>query len=195
MVDGAPAAPRDEAFPGQQVPGRADGGPRDVRMAGPQPVEQLAGAPARMVAARVADEPRHLGSDAMWTVMRGATAIAQRLAASFLEAGQPLVAGLPADPVAGAPLRHRVPAAVPLAHEPFALLHGCCLQPGHRPTSCWSPSVKVSPMLPASGVTHVPGLYRRERLTSKWSRCASRPVRLMSLRRAAHFERWADEPV
>ena len=62
---------------------------------------------------------------------------------------EPFVAGLPTDGVAVAELGHRVEPALLIADEAFALFHGCCLQPGHRPTS-------VGPQ--RKGVTHVPGL-------------------------------------
>src|SRR5713101_147716 len=85
----------------------------------------------------------------MGTLMRRSAAIAQCLPAAFINPLEPLVAGLSADVVPRAQLRHRVQVQLPIADESLTLFHGCRLQPGHRPTS-------VGPQ--RNGVTHVPGL-------------------------------------
>src|SRR5262249_4023877 len=75
------------------------------------------------------------------------------------EPREPLVAGLPADPVPRAELADRVHPQPHVAYELPSLLHRVRLQPRHRPTSVGRTPYLVSPMSPESSVTYVPGLY------------------------------------
>jgi len=77
-----------------------------------------------MLAARLDQERSHLLVDAVRTVMRGVAAILQAPPALLVIAGQPLVAGLPTDAVAGTQLRSGVQTAPIVGDEVFALLHG-----------------------------------------------------------------------
>src|SRR5260221_7310116 len=88
-----------------------------------------------MLSARVADPRGNLVGDSLRTVMRRATWIAQRLSPAFVKPLEPFVAGLAADVVPRAELRHRVQTQVPVPNESLPLFHGYRLQPGHRPTS------------------------------------------------------------
>src|SRR4030095_4001704 len=71
----------------------------------------------------------------MGTLMRGSAAIAQRRPAAFLKPSEPFITGLATDPVSLAQLGHRVQGQPIIPNESFSLFHGCCLQPGHPPTS------------------------------------------------------------
>jgi hypothetical protein len=135
-----PPAPTllDQAIAGEEVPRGAHGGPRrlgDLGMPGPEPGEQLAGSPVRVRAPGAAQQVRDLLVDTVRTVMRGVAPILQAAPAVLVEPVEPLVAGLPANAVAGAELRSRVKTTSIVDDEPFALFHGCRLQPRHRPTS------------------------------------------------------------
>ena len=114
--------------------------PRDARVSWSEEIQELTGPPVRVL------------------TPRGAKGLSE------LEAAQPLVSRLPADSVASAQLSHGVKAFGVISNEVNALLHGCSLHPGHRPTSrvrVRSRSLGgVSPMLPVRSVTYVPGLYQ-----------------------------------
>ncbi len=77
-----------------------------------------------MLAARLDQELGQLFGDAVRTVMRGVAAILPAPPALLVIAGEPLVAGLPADPVAGAELRARAQPAPIVGDEAFALFRG-----------------------------------------------------------------------
>jgi hypothetical protein len=72
--------------------------------------------------------------------VRGAAAVAECRATAGVEAIEPCIASLPTDVVAIAELGHGVQTVLLIADEAFALLHGCCPQPGHRPTSVGCPA-------------------------------------------------------
>jgi hypothetical protein len=72
-----------------------------------------------------------LGIDAVRAVMRRPTPLAQPVGAGRLIAPEPLVAGLPADPIALAEFHHRIQVPFPVRDEPHALCHGRCLPPRH----------------------------------------------------------------
>jgi hypothetical protein len=144
----APVAFLHQAVACEQIAGGAGRGQVDVGMPRCQPIQQLARSPTRMGPARLADQLRHPVRHRVRTLVRSATLVTQGGAAAFVEAAEPLVSGLPTDRVARTQLRHRVESALVVSDESFSLLHGCRLLPGHRPTSCWSPSVAVLPMLP-----------------------------------------------
>ena len=158
----APAAPfLDEPAARQEVPGGTAGGPVQSGPPRPEPRQELGGAPARMLPPGRVDHRCHLLGDAVRALVRRAAPIPEALPAGVLEAREPLVAGLATDAVPGAELEHGVQVQPVIANEPFTLFHGGCLQPGHRPTSCWPTTLLVSPMFPVWCVTYVPGLYRR----------------------------------
>src|SRR4029450_9291442 len=71
----------------------------------------------------------------MGTLMRLSAAIAQRRPAAFVKPSAPFIAGLATDPVSLTQLGHRVQGQPIITNESFSLFHGCCLQPGHPPTS------------------------------------------------------------
>jgi hypothetical protein len=128
MLMGA-AAPAllDHALADEEIPHRAHRGPRflrDLRMPRPEPVQELARPPVRMLAARLDQEVGHFRVDAVGTMMRGVAAILQAPPALLVIAGQPLVAGLATDAVAGSQLRSGVQTAPIVGDEAFALLHG-----------------------------------------------------------------------
>src|SRR4029453_5216232 len=71
----------------------------------------------------------------MGTLMRRSATIAQRRPAAFVKPSAPFIAGLATDPVSLTQLGHRVQGQPIITNESFSLFHGCCLQPGHPPTS------------------------------------------------------------
>jgi hypothetical protein len=77
-----------------------------------------------MLPAGRTDYRRDAAPDPMRAVMRGPTAIPQPKATALVEARQPFVAGLAADPVAGAEFHHGVQVQPVIAHEPLSLVHG-----------------------------------------------------------------------
>jgi hypothetical protein len=77
-----------------------------------------------MLAARRADHGRHRRRDAVRAPVRRTAAIAQALAARFLEAVEPLVAGLAADAVPRAELDHRIEVQAVVTDEALSLVHG-----------------------------------------------------------------------
>jgi hypothetical protein len=132
-----PAAPLDQALPGEQIADGAHGGPGgvgDLGMPRGQPVEQLARTPVRMGSPRLAQEVGEFLANAMRAVLRRMAPITQAASALLVVTGEPLVTGLATDAVAGARLRSGVQTAPIVGEEAFALVHGCRLQPGHRPT-------------------------------------------------------------
>jgi hypothetical protein len=117
----------DQALPGEEVTRRADRRPRrcdDLGMPRHEPVEQLAGSPIGMGAARLAQQASDVWCDAVGTVVRRVAPLLQASPAVLMVAGQPLVPGLPADAVPRAELRPRVEAEPIVGDEPFALFHG-----------------------------------------------------------------------
>jgi hypothetical protein len=168
MLPGA-AAPAflHQAFAGEQVSHGAHGRPSvpgDLGMPRPDPVEQLAWPPVGMGPPRLAQELGELLADAVRTAVRGVAAVPQAAASIFGEPPEPFVARLPADAVAGTQLRSGVEATPIVGDEVFALVHGCRLQPGHRPTfppTGWTCSLsEVSPIIPVWSVTNQPGLHQ-----------------------------------
>jgi hypothetical protein len=129
-----------------------------------EPVEQLARPPVGMGPPGTAQEVGKLLADPVRTVVRRVAPVPQPAAAVFGEPLEPFVAGLATDAVAGTQLHSGVQAAPIIGEEAFALLHGCRLQPGHRPTfppRGWTCSLsEVSPIIPVWSVTNQPGLYR-----------------------------------
>jgi hypothetical protein len=122
-----PAALLDQALAGEQVARRADGRPGllgDRGMPRREPVEQLAGAPVRMLAPRPKQQVRDLLVDAVRTVVGRMAPIPQAAPTVLVIAGQPFVAGLPADGVPDTELGPRVKAEPIIGDEPFALFHG-----------------------------------------------------------------------
>ena len=115
----------DQALAGEEIAGGTHRGPDvDLRMPGRKPVQQLAGTPIRMRSSGGAEQDRHLGTDAVRTVMRGVASVAQSATPLVVEPIEPLVAGLAADPVPGAEFGARIPAAPFVCDEAFALFHG-----------------------------------------------------------------------
>ena len=133
----------------EQIAGGADRRPGDGRMARLEPLQQLLRPPIGVLATGPQKELRDRVRDLVRTVMGRSTAIAERWPTPAVVAGQPFVAGLPADGVASAELHHCVEPESVIINEAFAFFHGYRLQPGHRPTS-------VGPQ--RNGVTHVAGL-------------------------------------
>ncbi len=121
----------DQPPSGQEVAGRARGRHLQLGLSPLQPVQDLLGAPARMLPPPGADRRRDIGRDPVRAMMRRPAPLAQSIRAFALVALDPLVAGLPADPVAFAQLHHRIQVALPVRDEPHALFHGCCLRPRH----------------------------------------------------------------
>jgi hypothetical protein len=132
----------------EQLPGGADGGPVQGRLPRPQPGQELGGPPARMLSARGADHGGDIRRDAVGALVRRAAPIAQTQAPVLLVALEPLVAGLAADAVPRAELDHCIEVQPGILNEALSLVHGCCLLPGHWPTSCWPTTLAVSPMFP-----------------------------------------------
>src|SRR5665647_1565627 len=64
----------------------------------------------------------------VWSV----TALDESACPFGLIAREPLVAGLPANAVAGTEVRHRIPATLMIGNELHPLVHGRDLLPGHR---------------------------------------------------------------
>jgi hypothetical protein len=144
-----------QAFAGVQVPHRAHGRPvplGDLGVPRPEPGEQLARPPVGMGLPRVAQEDRERLADPVRAVMGRVAPVSQPAPAVLGKAGQPFIAGLATDPVAGTQLRSGVQAAPIVNDEVFALVHGCRLQPRHRPTfppPGWTCSLSgVSPLIP-----------------------------------------------
>ena len=132
MMERAPAAAAlHQPAAGQQVPGGADGGPRHVGVARRQPLQQLLGAPIRMLAAGPHEQVGDGGRDLVRTGVRRSAPIDQRRAAPGVVAPHPLVARLPADGVSGAELGHRVEPEQVVIDEAIAFFHRCRLPPGH----------------------------------------------------------------
>ncbi len=77
-----------------------------------------------MLASGGADHGRDLLRDPMGTMVRRPAPILQPVAASLIEALQPLVAGLSAHVVARAQLGHQIQPGSVIANEPLSLLHG-----------------------------------------------------------------------
>ena len=128
-----------EPLASQQIPRGADGGPGDIRIPRFEPVQELVGAPGRMVAARLANQVSRGVGDAMGTLMRRAAPIAEGVSAAFVKPPEPFVAGLAADAVALAQVRHRVERQLLIPNESFSLFHGCC--PARASTNLrWSPA-------------------------------------------------------
>ena len=149
LVVPPPAPLLDQAASRQEIAGGADGGPVHGRVPRPQPGQELGGPPARMLPARRADHGRDVRRDAVRAVMRRAAPIAAGPGGPPpSKRVEPLVAGLAADAVPRAELDHRIQVQPVITNEPLALFHGCRLQPGHRPTSCWPTTLVVSPMFP-----------------------------------------------
>src|SRR5947209_3912357 len=121
------APPLHQALPGEEVARRAHRGPGrlgDLRMPRREPVEQLAGAPIRMVTPRRAEQLRDLGRHAVGTVVRGMAPIRQAPPSVLMVAGQPLVAGLAADVVPRAEFRRRVEPESIVGNKTGAPVHG-----------------------------------------------------------------------
>ena len=156
------AAGRQQLMPPEKIVDRADGRPGGAGMARGQIVQELARAPIRMVSARSAEQRRQGLRDPMRAVMRGPTPVAQALAAFLGIPREPLITGLPADPVASAELGHGVEVLAVIRDKVRSLVHGVGLQPGHRSVSRSGgrPSSLdgVSPMFPDRSVTYLPGL-------------------------------------
>jgi hypothetical protein len=113
-----------EAAASEEIAGGADGGPVQGRLPRPQPGQELGGPSARMLPARGADHGRDVRRDAVGALMRGATAIAQTLAAVLIEAIEPFVAGLAADAVPRAEFDHRIQVQPVILDEALSLVHG-----------------------------------------------------------------------
>jgi hypothetical protein len=129
----APSAARNLPAAVQQVGGGADRGPGgDRRVPGREPVEQCLRAPQRVVVARVADQGRDGFGDPVRAVVRRAAPVGQPGLPARVIAGEPLVAGLAADGVARAELRHGEVRAPDIGDELRSLRHGVGLQPRHR---------------------------------------------------------------
>src|SRR3990172_478429 len=127
LVRSAPPPLLDQAFSGEEIPRRAHRGPvllGDLRMPGPEPVEELARSPIRMPAPRSAQQLRDLGRDAVGTVVRGVAPVPQAAPPHLVVAVEPLVARLATDAVTGAELRPRIEAQSFVGDEAFTLFHG-----------------------------------------------------------------------
>ncbi len=109
---GASSSWRCQALTAQHAAGRADGrpGPRGaVRVAGGQPVPQLAGPSVGMVLPRRAQQRGHLCVQPLRTRVRSMAVVPQPLQSRGRVPGQPLVAGLAADPIARSSAREDRP--------------------------------------------------------------------------------------
>jgi hypothetical protein len=155
LVGPAPAALLHEALAGEQVPHGTDGWPRrrrDLAMAWGAPLEHLPRSPVWMRSAGLAQALGEVALDAVRALVRSVAPVPKAPAAFLVVAGQPSVAGLPTDAVAGTQLRSRVQAAPIVGDKAFALHHGRRLQPGHVqtfPSTGWTCSLsRVSPIIP-----------------------------------------------
>ena len=147
VVAAAPALLH-QSSPSQQIPGGADRGPVHGGMAGPQPRYELGRAPARVLPSRRTNQRGDLGDDAVRAVMRRPTPLAKPVGAVRLIAREPLVAGLPADPVALAEFHHRIQARSQSVTNRMRLVMGAVSLQG----------MLTSLVSSLGGVTHVPGL-------------------------------------
>jgi hypothetical protein len=77
-----------------------------------------------MLSARRADHGRHIRGDAVRAPVGRTAAITQTLAALFVEAVEPLVAGLSAHAVPRAELDHRIQVPAVITDEALSLVHG-----------------------------------------------------------------------
>ena len=165
----------------EQITHSAHRGPvSDARAARREPLEEFGGPPRRVRAARRTEQRREFRGAAVRAVVRRVASIREAAPALGLEveAGELLVAGLPTDAVAITEFGHRVQPAPVIGDKPLALLHGCCLQPGHEARRGVSTlELGVSPILPVYRVTNQPCLYplRRTLRCSRLVGCGSAP--------------------
>ena len=87
----------DQPVPIAEIAGGAHSGPRYLRMARRQPVEDFARSPVGMLPSWPEDQVRDDAVDAVRATMRSSTPIAQAGASLGVVAVDPLVAGLPTD--------------------------------------------------------------------------------------------------
>src|SRR5216683_1064544 len=138
---------RNQAAAPEQVARRAGGGPFHIGPTLVQPRQQLAGAPARMLAPRLHDRRRHPRVHAMGAVMRRAAPLEEPGRAAHVIPIEPFVTSSPADAVARTQFRHRVEATFRVRREAHPFLHRLRLRPGH---------VHL-PVNTLCGVTYAPG--------------------------------------
>ncbi len=108
----------------EEIARRADGGEVQGGMPRPEPIQELGGAPGRVLPTGRAEQGRELRGDAVRAVMRGPAAILQAAPPCILEAAEPLVASLPTDAVPRAELGHRVQVQSVITNEALSLFHG-----------------------------------------------------------------------
>src|SRR5713226_1130122 len=169
---------RNQAAAPEQVARRAGGGPFHLGPTLVQPRQQLAGAPARMLAPRLHDRRRHPRVHAMGAVMRRAAPLEEPGRAAHVIPIEPFVTSSPADAVARTQFRHRVEATFRVRREAHPFLHRLRLRPGH---------VHL-PVNTLCGVTYAPGqicyLCTRS-IPPQVEKLARRPARLVILTGAA----------
>jgi hypothetical protein len=125
MLIVAPSAPLlHQAPPRQEIAGGADRRPLQARLARPQPGQEFGRSPARMLPPRRTDHRGDVPRDTVGAVMRRPAAITQAAAPAFIVAGEPFVAGLAADAVAGAQFGHGIQVQPVITNEPLTLFHG-----------------------------------------------------------------------
>ena len=134
----------------------------DARVSCAEHAEQLPRAPERMRLPRPHEEVRHRVGDPVRAAVRRAAPIRQPAPAIGVIARKPLIADAATHAVACTELAHGEAIAQRVADELQAFLHGPRLLPWHPALAVSSSGmqVRVLPMFPDYGVTHVPGLYR-----------------------------------
>lgn len=101
-------------------------------MLGREKLNEFLWSPVRVFAPRTTEELRNRVVDAVWAMMRRATAILQARTAFGIIARDPFVAGAPADFETLTQLSHRKRAAQIGINEAGTFFHRVCLQPRHR---------------------------------------------------------------
>ena len=136
MLGRRPPPPlRHQAVAGKQVIDRADRRPVDRRMPGLEIIQQLAGAPVGVLPPRGAQQLREVRRDPVGAGVGRAAPGGQARPAVLLKPVETLIAGLPANLVAGTQVRHGVEPTPVISDELQPLVHGVGLQPRHRSVS------------------------------------------------------------
>ena len=125
LMFASPSSLGDQAFLVEQVCGAAGCGPlAHLGASGPEPSDELASTPSRVLEAGPEDQEGDLVVHAVRTCVRGVALVQEARQALLGMPLAPLVAGLPADAVALAQVRHGIQATVQVHDESFSLFHG-----------------------------------------------------------------------
>src|SRR5712691_6422838 len=131
----------------EDLAGGAARGPFPTGVSSGDNLQQLLGSPAGMPPAGLEQDLGDLGRSLMRITVRTPRHVVKPRRSFGLIPLDPLVSGLPADPVPVAELRDGEQVALVVGDESYLLVHGRRLAPRHWDTSSRCPSLpKLSPM-------------------------------------------------